>query len=197
MTDKILFLDLDRTLFDTVRFVNVLWQTIGRAYTIDHEKQLATMLGWYKQVGELRYYRFEDHVQQATGQTADQVAVKIRPHLAAHDFLYPDTAEIKNWQARGDYTLRILSFGGEWFQKFKISLSPAIADLPADIILQPKNQFIATHFAGARGFLVDDKRNPHLPKGFTEVWLQRDTLQNAKESSLIIVNSLIEVTEAL
>jgi len=194
---KILFLDLDRTLFDTPRFIRVVWQTIGRVYNVDGEQQLAVILDWYRQVGKLRYYMFEEHVQHVVGQNADEVAAKIRPLLAKQNFLYDDTTEIKKWQARGDYSVRILSFGGEWFQKFKISLSPAIATMPADVILESKSDFIAREFSGDGGFLVDDKRNPHLPRGFTEVLIQRGVLQKSKRNGLIVINSFIEVTEIL
>ncbi|HSW81121.1 MAG TPA: hypothetical protein VLG40_01875 [Candidatus Saccharimonas sp.] len=197
MNDKILFLDLDRTLFDTPRFTQALWYAIGHEFKVDAAQQLESLPEWYHQIGDLRYYHFEEHVKHVLHKTADEITAKIRPRLERENFLYPDTSELQNWQTRGDYQLRILSFGGEWLQKFKISLCPRIADLPADIILEPKNTFIAHNYSRANGFLVDDKRNLDLPRGFTEVWLRRELLQKTKESGLIIVNSLIEVTEAL
>lgn len=198
MTNKILFLDLDRTLFDTTRFMRDLWQAIGQIYNVNPQHQLAELPEWYHQMGELRYYHFEEHVQAVLHQNADQVATAVRPLLADKNFLYPDVAELSKWQKRADYQIRILSFGGDWFQKFKISFCPDIADLPRDIILEAKNIFIARTFAGAQGFLVDDKRNPDLPPGFTEVWIDRQSdVQKIKKDGIIIINSLTQVQEVL
>lgn len=195
MTRKVLFLDLDRTLFNTDLFIKEFWHAAATLYNFDPIHQLTQVASWYEPVGDFGYYSVEDHVRAVVGKTAAEVGQAVRPMLKATNFAYPDTAEITAWQARGDYELRILTFGGEWLQKYKLSLTPTLNSLPYDIILVAKGDFIAKNFTDAQGFLVDDKRGNGLPPNFKEIWINRVTDMKIPET--ITIHSLTEVKGVL
>lgn len=195
MTRNILFLDLDRTLFDTDLFIKEFWHAAAKIYNFDPIHQIAQVSSWYRPVGDFGYYSVEDHVRAALGKTAAEVGEAVRPLIRHIDFTYPDTAEITIWQARGDYELRILTFGGRWLQKYKLSLTPTLSALPCDIILVAKGDFIVKNFTDAQGFLVDDKRGNRLPPNFKEIWINRRT--DMKIPGTITIHSLAEVKGVL
>ncbi|HET9411693.1 MAG TPA: hypothetical protein VFO38_02510 [Candidatus Saccharimonadales bacterium] len=195
MARNILFLDLDRTLLDTDLFVEEFWHAAAKLYNFDPIHQIAQLASWYKPVGNFGYYSVEDHVRAALGKTAAEVGEAVRPLIQHIDFTYPDTAEIKDWQARGDYELRILTFGERWLQTYKLSLTPTLSALPCDIILVAKGDFIAKNFTDAQGFLIDDKRGNRLPPNFKEIWINRRTDMKIPET--ITIHSLAEVKGVL
>lgn len=198
MARKVLFLDLDRTLLDTPHFMQSLWREIAKAYNAGLEHQMAQVPHWYRAVGDYHYYDLRMHLQEGMGLDPDAVLAKITLALQKEDFLYPDASELAAWLERADYEVRVLTFGPPWVQQFKISLVPAIAKLPCDMILEAKKAFIAREYAGRQGLLVDDKRNPGLPDGFTEVWLNRDSdMDIVKEYGIITIKSLTQVRELL
>lgn len=198
MKPDILFLDLDRTLFDTPRFMPALWHALAARYSLDYEHCMALVPHFYRAIGDYRYYDLKMHLQDGLGLDPEQAIDVVTPVLAKQDFLFADTSSLAEWQARPDYEVRILTFGPAWVQAFKMRFAPALAHLPTDMILEAKNEFIAREYAGRSGLLVDDKRNPNLPKGFTEVWLDRDhTMQNTQESGIVCINSLAQIKELL
>jgi phosphoglycolate phosphatase-like HAD superfamily hydrolase len=197
MKPRILLLDLDRTLFDTARFMPAMWQAIAAQYSLNYEHQMALVPHFYRAMGDYRYYDLKVHLQDL-GMDAEEVIDKVTPVLQKQDFIFPDVSELKEWQKRPDYEIRVLTFGPEWVQSFKLRFAPEIAQLPLDMILEPKNEFIARTYPRQGGLLVDDKRNPQLPPSFKEVWLNRDhTMQNAQESGMICINSLNQVKDLL
>lgn len=198
MKPKLLLLDLDRTLFDTARFMPALWRALAAHYTLNYEHQMALVPQFYRSMGDYRYYDLKLHLQDGLGLDPDQAIGAVTPVLQKQDFVFPDAIHIAEWQSRPNYDVRILTFGPLWVQEFKMRFAPKIAALPIDIVLEPKNKFIARQYPGRTGFLVDDKRNPNLPQGFTEVWLDRDhTMQFAQESGIICINSLTQIRELL
>lgn len=192
---KLLLLDFDRTLFDSDAFINKLWQIISTKYKLDFTDMLAEMPKFYHAVGELRYYDFALHLQEATGQSVEESIGGIRPEMAKTQYQYSDVEPTLH-QLSQEFEIRILSFGQPWFQNLKMSFTHIASDLPRDIILSAKNEFIADHFAGRQGALVDDKRNSELPKGFTEIWLNRDS-KESEPDSIITINSLKQLPEVL
>lgn len=197
MKPNVLFLDLDRTLFDTARFMPVLWHALAKRYGLDYDHCMALVPQFYRALGDYRYYDLKIHLQEGLGIDPDEAIEAVTPELASYDFMFPDAAELLEWQ-KTHYEIRVLTFGPEWVQRFKLRFAPDIAHLPCDMILEPKSDFIAREYAGRRGLLVDDRRNPHLPPGFTEVWLDRErTMQNGQESGIVCINSLTQVKELL
>jgi hypothetical protein len=196
MTKPILFVDFDRTLVKTDRLIAASWQTIEKTYGIDTTSVLATLEDHYVHVGDLRYYHLDKHIEASLRRPADEVAAAIYPTLQKQDFAYADAKEIFAWQDK--YEVRILTFGAEWYQRFKLGLVPQFQNIPTDIILRPKGEFIAEQFGNRTGWLVDDKYNGGMPPGFTEIHLVRSSsLTNENKSGIIIINSLNALKELL
>jgi hypothetical protein len=197
MSRRIIFVDLDRTIFDTNQFMVSLWEAASQLYpNTDVVYEVSRIREWYRAVGDLQYYLFDQHLHHATGAAFEKIAPELRRRLQHEQFAFPDTAAITSWAAHG-YDVRILSFGAQDFQAFKLSLIPQF-DQPRDIILEAKGAFITEHFPGVTGFMVDDKRNLSLPAGVREVWLRRAGEQDInKESDMITIKSLKEVEELL
>jgi hypothetical protein len=197
MKSKVLFLDLDRTLFDTVSFMTTLWRALSDHYGQDYDHCMALVPQYYRAIGDYRYYDLKIHLQDGLGVDPEEAVAAVTPQLKNTDFTFPDASELHIWQ-KSDYEIRILTFGPAWVQQFKMRFAPSIAHLPIDIILEPKNEFIAREYADRNGLLVDDKRGLHLPPNFKEVWIDREhTMQNAQEYGIIYINSLTQVKELL
>jgi hypothetical protein len=173
------------------------WQAISRHYKINVAQAKAEIPHFYEYIGELRYWDFHQQLSQQFGFDPDEVITSVRPDLEREDFLYPDTKEFLALQGP-NRQLHILTFGEEWTQRAKLSLSPALAGLPCDIILEAKGDYIAQHFSDVQGWLIDDKLNSHMPSHIRSVWLDRASdMEIHKKDDIIIVNSLKHVQEVL
>jgi hypothetical protein len=197
MSRKTIFVDLDRTLFDTNQFMVALWEAVGQLYPkVDVVYEVSRIGEWYEHIGDLKHYLFPKQFAHATGDTFAKAAPALHSLLRHEQFAFPDAMVIKMWPGRG-YDVRIVSFGAEDLQKFKLSLMPEF-DEPRDIILEAKGPFLMRNYPNAAGFMVDDKRNPHLPVGIKEVWLDRTANVDIKqEAGIITINSLEGVEELL
>lgn len=193
-----IFVDFDRTLFNTPYFMDVMWHAIGSAYGVNAALALADVPNWYRYVtGAWRYYVIEEHIPHVTGQSAPEVMTAISATLARHTFVYPDTTEVLYWQRQG-HKVHIVTFGEQWFQRVKLELVPILANTPCTIVLQEKAQVLRQQFPDVSGMLIDDKRNTTLPQGLTEVWLRRQLQQPImRQNGMISVNSLKQVTHIL
>jgi hypothetical protein len=198
MNNPTIFVDLDRTIFDTNRFFPIVWQAVGDLYPGVHvEQEIGLIDRWYEtSVGDLRTYYFEKHFEAVTGVKFEDGFAVLHEHLKGGDYAFPDAQVVNSWGELG-YNVRILSFGGRGFQELKLSLIPEF-DQPRDIILERKGAFIARHYPGAHGFMIDDKRNPGLPGGVQEVWLNRaNPGPVTHEGDTVIISSLEQMQEIL
>jgi hypothetical protein len=196
MSKPLLFVDFDRTLIETDRLIAASWKAIEHLYKVDVTAVLATLEDHYVHVGDLRYYNFDQHIESTLHQPADDVSAAIYPILQKENFVYDDAEEIFNWQNK--YEVRILTFGASWYQRFKLGLAPQFKDIPADIMLRPKGEFIAEHCRGRTGWLVDDKYNGGMPPGFTEIHLVRSSsFTKEMKGDIITINSLRSLKELL
>ena len=197
MAHKTLFLDMDRTLLNTNEFVQAFWRAVEKYYRINHEHAIAEMPKYYHDMGELRYHDLYLQLSELFGLDPDEVIATIRPDLATQDFLYADVKPILALQ-KHDFELRIITFGEQWFQQCKLSFLPALDHLPRDIILESKGAFLARTYPQAEGWMIDDKRNPHLPPNVQEVYLDRTSEDPfTKKDGIIIINSLKHFQEAI
>jgi hypothetical protein len=195
MSRPIIFVDFDRTLFQTDALFPLLWDTVGELYPQADIQTAKNEVGkWYEIIeGDYKHYLFPQHLLHVTGANFDQAEPLLLERLSKHDFTYPDVGVINHWPAKG-YDVRILTFGGEPFQKFKLKLTPQFIE-PRDIILEPKGTFLAHHYPDAAGFMVDDKRNPGMPATIKEVWLNRQG--KTAEDAIITISSLEQLEEFL
>jgi hypothetical protein len=195
MSRRIIFVDFDRTLFRTDFLFTKLWEAVAELYPqADVLKANAEIGQWYEIIEDhYKHYLFPQHLLHATGVDFEEAQPLLLKRLSQYDFLYPDVHAANEWPKAG-YEVRILTFGGEPFQKFKLKLAPQCKQ-PHDIILEPKGIFLARHYMDVEGFMVDDKRNPGLPQNIKEVWLSRKS--KATEDAIITISSLEQMQEFL
>jgi hypothetical protein len=198
MAKPILFIDFDRTLFDTSAFTNDLWLSLATRYGIDAEQAKEEGKAYFNYVGNLYDYDFFGHMRRLTGESDAVIADAVIQDLAGRQFLFGDSDEVFAWQQAG-YDVRILTFGNEPYQRLKFALTPGVVEkLPVVIIREPKADYLASAHAEQLGWLVDDKPNQRLPVGFTEINLDRTAqLPVSNGSGYVIVNSLTHVRNIL
>jgi hypothetical protein len=215
MKQEILFIDVDRTIFDTDRFVVVLWEAIGKTYGIDSQAELNKLQSYYVYLSSeeksqaraglkpLSHYDFRSHVESVVkGHLADDVVANIQAILAKHNFVYPDTRAILQLVNKNpSLVLKFLTLEQEWYQLVKrkqiINSLPQLNNFAWHVVQEPKGEYIARVFPGTKGWLVDDKAQ-QLPKGYKLLWLQRKEARPILlTDGKITINSLNVVEEAL
>ena len=198
MAKPILFVDFDRTLFNTSAFTADLWLSLATRYGIDAEQAKEEGKAYFNYVGNLYDYDFFSHMRRLTGESDAAIAYAVTQDLAGRQFLFDDSDEVFAWQQAG-YDVRILTFGNEPYQRLKFALAPGIVEkLPVVIICERKADYLASAHAEQLGWLVDDKPDQRLPIGFTEINLDRTAqLPVSNGSGYVIVNSLTHVRNIL
>lgn len=150
----IVYFDLDRTLFQTGR-ASEIWEVLGRLYpSIQAAQAYQDRPAYYRYVGDQYYH---DLSAQLTGLGLDPAAVYealCHTELADGRFEFEYCAElIELVSARAD--ARILTFGSDDYQRFKLSLCPTLCELPVITTLRAKAE-VLEDMQGVC-WLVDDK----------------------------------------
>ena len=143
--------DLDRTLFDTDRFVDWVWQVIAKEYKIDteYERQRAEL--FYSYYEDWYDYQFFDHIASIStiDSSQDEFERRVRSHQR-DNFLFTDALETLSLYDE------IITFGNQPYQRFKLSMCPELHAIPATIITEMKANYIKHHYR-APVVLIDDK----------------------------------------
>lgn len=156
MTERLLLVDFDRTLFDTSRFAEAWWRWAAERYRIDIARELGRMEEYFNYVGQWRSYDFYRHVAELSlDQPVDQVLEEARLALAAQDFTYPDAGAV--FKLRTQRPIELVTFGNQQYQSYKISFVPALADWTKHITEVDKADYLRVKFGSAPLILVDDK----------------------------------------
>lgn len=156
MTERLLLVDFDRTLFDTSRFAEAWWRWAANRFEIDIAAELGRMEEYFNYVGQWRSYDFYRHVAElGLGRSADQVLDEARLALADQDFTYPDAKAVFDLKARRD--MELVTFGNQRYQSYKISFVPALAGWIKHITEADKADYLRSKFGTAPLTLVDDK----------------------------------------
>ena len=149
---RLVLADLDRTLFDTSRFVHDVWALAGREYGIDAEAERLRAPSFYQFYGDWYDYQFFDHLADVIGDTFDRTVfiAKAQRELSGaylFDDVTPDIIDLID---------AIVTFGNQTYQSFKLSLCPQLDGIERHIILAMKGEYIAQTFT-APTVLIDDK----------------------------------------
>ncbi len=146
-------MDLDRTLFDTDKFVKVIWDFAERYYGIDAAAERGKAPDYFTYHNEMYDYRFFDHLRAATGKkyNKEQFVSAAKTGLPG-GYLYGDvtTAVI-------DLIDAIITFGNQEYQMLKLALCPGLKNIDSHYLLEPKGPYIARTFKQP-SILIDDKR---------------------------------------
>lgn len=186
------YLDLDRTLFNTDLFSELSWQFLAETYHVSTDEE-SRQESFFVHSNNMYYYDFAEHVR-STGLDADQVYEAIRQsELADGRLEYSGTGElIKGLGNRA----RILTYGADDYQRLKVDLCPSITGVPVVTTQRPKRLFFQDNPTPA--VLFDDKPiGDELPSSVTFVQSTSYNDISAPEESVSwhIVESIDEFRE--
>lgn len=154
MSRPLIYLDLDRTLYQTGIAGLGVWQKVSELYPQlraddGHDRQHE----FYIHTGDAYTYDFTAHVT-AIGLDADEVYRKLRAtELADGRFEYDGAGDLIEW-ARTLADVKVLTYGVDDYQRFKASLCPSLDGIHIETTLGEKAEYLK-----GRGevWLVDDK----------------------------------------
>jgi hypothetical protein len=172
----LLVLDFDRTLFDTVRFMEELYKEMERSFKIPAAQWQEEVKQFQRDVATGQCYDLLAHIR-AHGLAADEVLGRLTEAWPLDHFLFPDSLRLLERLRKTDIIERtsILTYGEAKTQLFKVSLAPALAGLPVDITETPeKGKHLVFEYGDASGLLIDDKCIEALPEHFDFIQLVRE-----------------------
>lgn len=189
----IVYLDLDRTLFQTSRS-NEIWDGIAALYPhIDARAAFESRSAYYHYVGD-QYYHDMSAQLESLGLIPEDVYEELRTsELADGRFEFEYCRElIELLLARADVS--IFTFGPDDYQRFKVSLCPSLRDLPVLTTLRAKADVLEDNQEEA--WLVDDKPiGDELPGSISFVQVSLETRAVTSETIWPIFYDLNSVRE--
>lgn len=191
-----IFFDFDETIFnheDYQQFwANVLEQKLG----VDSRPYVDTFSTFHDKRGVHGLYRHKQHALRTTGHEWSFISGVATDEVrqGEHHFCHNDAhAAIARAVATGA-EVRILTYGREAYQRFKISLCDEVARLPVHVVTEDKGDFLARYFGGEHqhGVLIDDKspQDISLPPNWQHVWINRNGQPMPDEARCIEVDNL-------
>jgi hypothetical protein len=141
MGRRLYILDLDRTLFDTRRFLADMLATLKRTHGADPQAVKGEMAEFSDH--ETGGYDPHRHHEKLLGLAPSELDRLIGRELGATDYMYPDA---KTWLAakladkNNDFV--VLTVGRSRYQKLKLAHAPLAAGLPLDVIPAGKGTVI-------------------------------------------------------
>lgn len=172
----LVFLDLDRTLFDTRRIGEV-WQELAKKYDIDAEAAAAERSKWYVWESADTYHH--DFAAQLR-------AYGIHPKEA---YAFIQASSLRDGRLEFPYVdqlvatlaplakLKVLTYGTRDYQLLKASLCPSLENMEVVTTLEPKEAVLRRYSDIHECWLVDDKPlGDQLPVGihFIQVALESE-----------------------
>lgn len=156
----IIYIDLDRTLFNTDKFKVSAWQWIEVNYkNIDAELETERLGKFMKHTGDMHMYDFFAHVSEVLkldNEAMSSLKNNLRSSMRETDLLLAGAAQaLTILKELGD--CHILSFGEEHYQIFKARCVPALDNLPVTIVQEPKGDYLRRAGVDERCLLIDDK----------------------------------------
>lgn len=170
MSKPTIYLDLDRTLFQTNE-AGQIWKKIEQMHpdVIDAAKEHQRRKRFYVWSDDM--YCHDVSAQLRTlglnpAQIYDEVA---HSELADGRFEYEGCDSLIEYLKRAANPV-ILTYGTDDYQRFKVSLCPSLYGIAVETILEAKPQWLRAQ--GASGWLVDDKViGQEIPDGITFIQL--------------------------
>lgn len=201
MRRPVVYLDLDRTLFQTDRIGEV-WVYLAQQYPgiIDpkYERQRAEL--FYEWCNDLYCYDMSSQLRQIGLIPEDIYHEVIASPLADGRLEYTDCSSLVNF-LKTVSDLAILTYGRDDYQRFKAALCPSLAGIPIETTLETKAEVLKrTAVHGIEVWLVDDKPiGSELPASirFIQVNLEARSGDNGKaaDNSRPVCSTLREVED--
>lgn len=157
---SLVFLDLDRTLFDTRR-IGEIWQELAKKYDIDPVAAAAERSKWYVWESTTTYHHDFSAQLRAYG---------IHPKEA---YAYIQASPLSDGRLEFPYTeqlittlvpiarLKILTYGSHDYQQLKASLCPSLDNIAILPTLESKSAVLQRYTEKYSCWLVDDKPIGH------------------------------------
>jgi hypothetical protein len=201
--DIIIYVDFDSTLYDTPRFAQDMWNLVAQEANISTKTVAEDALKYFADPN-LGGYDYEKHIS-SYDLDADTMWLRLKRHVAGHDYLYEDSPQFIQSLCEAGFRPHILSFGEKRFQTIKIQASlEKLRDttghkLGFDIVMRKKREHILDNHQGKRGFLIDDKPDQDLPRGFTEITINRslNLIEPQQTGSIYTVSNLLQAIEII
>jgi hypothetical protein len=171
------YLDVDRTLFDTDLFDTLRWQLLEREYGVDvAERQRQPTFYSYRD--DMWFYDFSAHMKDM-GLPVDEVYERVRcSELADGRLEYPGVRELVEWvQTCG--VVRLLTYGADDYQRLKVALCPSLQGLETIVTQSGKGRLFRSQALARPAWMVDDKPiGGELPAGVqsTQVVIDLSTI---------------------
>ncbi|HET7630567.1 MAG TPA: hypothetical protein VFK03_04300 [Candidatus Saccharimonadales bacterium] len=191
MTERLLLVDFDRTLFDTSRFVEAWWRRAAERYRIDIARELGRMEEYFNYVGQWRSYDFYRHVGELDVDIpVERLLEQVRHDLVDQDFTYDDAQVVFQLKSRRD--IELVTFGNQPYQTYKISFVPQLADWTKHITEVDKADYLRVKFGDRPLILVDDKDlRAELPDNVNFIRLNRSQTEPViKRGKTVSISSL-------
>lgn len=146
-----IYVDFDRTLFDTAKFIDVRDGVLKKEFGIELTNE--DTLNFYQYVDDLYLYDFYDHMAKL-GLTSDDVDKRLKPAMTqvCQSFVYDDAREIVDV-----IDFKILTFGQVGYQSFKFEFAPELEGIEKIVVFEHKDEYIVRQHGEDRVVLVDDK----------------------------------------
>lgn len=169
-----MYLDLDRTLYDTNRAAGLIRAALERGFS---DKGITAQLladeqeQFHQYHGEWYFYDFFSHM---AAHNLDEQTIKsyLQEQLSSEDLLYPDAKDLLgSLESRRDDVL-VLTFGDKRYQEFKYSLVPQLQQFRLVCIQSSKGNYIRTQVKRP-SLIVDDKQILDLPSDCQGVLVDR------------------------
>lgn len=154
MSQPLIFLDLDRTLYQTAIAGTAKWQKIGDLYPhIDMQATRDEQQRYYRYDGDNYAYDFTAHLL-ALGLDAATVYHQLRQsELADGRMEYDGVPELVSW-AQSVGQVKVLTYGVDDYQRLKASLCPSLMNVDIITTLGSKSDYLQDK---GEVWLVDDK----------------------------------------
>lgn len=151
----IVYLDLDRTLFQTKRSGEVLLSHVGLLFPrFEVSRAIRERDSYYVEVGDLYYHDMSRQLRENGLDPQEVYDMLSQTEVADGRFEFEGCRElIESIGSRAD--VRVFTFGPDDYQRFKAKLCPSLTDLPVITTLQPKAKFLESNHDNA--WLVDDR----------------------------------------
>lgn len=191
------FIDFDETIFNHMAYIQWLERyLIGRG--IKKPNLLATIDDYHEDKGDkMRLYRHKEHIEDATGLKWSVLSADIEQAAGklGKDFCYPDAHEAIFKLSQKYNNVRILTYGDDEYQRYKIRTCSVISalNIPIHVVGEHKRDFLKKQFGDThtRGVLVDDKHPLNLPDNWQHIWIHRNS---GKKIHRRVADNTIEIS---
>ena len=188
----IVYLDLDRTLFQTAD-MGMVWEYIGQLYP-EAAEAFDSAEDYFHYIGEQYYYDMSAHLVSLGLEPEEVYASVANSELADGRLEIEGSKELIESLLRDGYEVQVLTFGSDDYQRFKASLCPSLREVPIMTTLRAKADILEE--LGIECWLVDDRPlGDELPGNVSFVQVSPDGRAVPHDADWTVKPSLHDVKE--